>query len=151
MDFDVNYFVNNLGIPRETAIGALTLLFIMLLGLYAYVCFAWMSIFKKMKVAKPWLAFVPFVNVAIWYQISGLNWKWIFLMLLPFFLEPIKGIYIGTIPWILLLAKSHIVVFQKLKYSKWLVLSVAVWFIPYLKYLGYLSYLVIIAIVAWKK
>ena len=61
---------------------AITIL--VLLALYIYTALAWMTIAKKLKYKYPWLAWIPFANIAMMLQLGGFNWLWVFLALIPF-------------------------------------------------------------------
>jgi len=127
------------------AIGAAlaTLLFVLLLvliALYIYFALASYNIAKKMKHRKPWLAWIPFANIAMWLQLGGFHWAWIFLLLVP-----IAGIV--AVGFLFIMANWR--VFEKLKYPGWLALSpllCLVW-----GGFGTLVYGIVIGIVAWKK
>src|SRR3989344_2468192 len=69
--------------------GALVALGIMIavlifLALYVYFAFAWMTIARKLKYKYPWLAWIPFANIAMILQLGGFHWAWVFLILIPF-------------------------------------------------------------------
>ena len=127
------------------AIGAalatlLIVLLIVLVALYVYFALAWYTIAKKMKHKKPWLAWIPFANIAMWLQLGGFHWAWIFLVLIPFLGWAAVGVLFIMASW---------KVFEKLKYPGWLALS------PLLGLLGgglgTLAYGIVIGIIAWKK
>lgn len=132
-------------------VGVLIFFIVLFIAIYIYVAFAYMKVAKKMRHPKPWLAWIPFANIAMWFQMGGFDWKLVFLMVLPFFISPIAGISFAAIPYMVFLIISHWRVFEKLGYAPWLSLSVALWIIPYVNIIGYVSYLIIIGIVAWKK
>ncbi len=132
-------------------VGAIIFLSIFLVAVYIYAAFAYFKIAKKMKHPRPWLAWIPFANIAMWYELGGFNWKWVFLMILPFFINPVARISIGAIPYLILLTIAHWRVFKKLKYPEWLSLSLVLWLIPWVNFIGYISYFIIIGIVAWRK
>jgi len=111
-------------------------------GLYVYFALAWQKIAKKVKHKKPWLAWIPFANLAMWLQMGKFHWAWIFLLIL---VGP------GWIAILVLLVISHWRVFKKLKYAPWLSLAIVIDIIPGISGLGTLAYGIIIGIVAWKK
>lgn len=115
------------------------------IALYIYFAFAGMTIARKLKYKWPWLAWIPFANVAMWLQLGGFHWAWVFLVLLSFI--P----YVGSIPLGILLIISHWRVFEKFKYPGWLSLIIVLWFIPPISFLGLIGYGIIIGIVAWGK
>jgi hypothetical protein len=118
----------------------LIILLIVLVALYVYFALAWYTIAKKMKYRRPWLAWIPFANIAMWLQLGGFHWAWVFLMIIP---------VIGWIAIGVLFIISSWRVFEKLRYPGWLALS------PLLGLLGgglgTLAYGVVIGIVAWRK
>ena len=118
----------------------LIVLLFVLIALYVYFALASYSIAKKMKHKKPWLAWIPVANIAMWLQLGGFHWAWIFLLLVP-----IAGLV--AVGFLFIMASWK--VFEKLKYPGWLALS------PLLGLiwggLGTLAYGIILGIVAWKK
>ena len=127
------------------ALGALlaTLLIAMLIFLiavYVYFALAWYTIAKKRGYRKPWIAWVPVANIAMWLQLGGFHWAWIFLLLIPI---------AGWIALVIMFIISSWRVFEKLKYPGWLALS------PLLDIvvggLGTLAYGIVIGIIAWRK
>ncbi len=113
---------------------------IILIVLYVYFALAWYAIAKKMKHRKPWLAWIPFANIAMWLQMGGFNWAWVFLLLIP-----IAGwIAVGV-----LFIISNWRVFEKLRYPGWLSLSPLLGVIG--GGLGTLAYAIVVGVVAWKK
>ena len=115
-------------------VAALSIFIIILLALYVYTSFAWMTIAKKLKYKKAWLAWIPIVNGAMILQLGEFHWAWIFLVLIPI---------LGWIPLIILLIISCWRIFEKRKYPGWFSLA---GIIP--KVGGILS-LVILGFVAW--
>jgi hypothetical protein len=113
---------------------------IFFIALYIYFALAWRAIARKRGYKHPWLAWVPVANIAMWLQMGGFSWAWIFLMIIPI---------AGWIAVFVLFLISTWKVFEKLKYPGWLGLS------PLLSVLGhgfgFLAYGIIIGIVAWKK
>jgi hypothetical protein len=127
------------------AIGAalatiLIALIFVLIAIYLYFAFAWYTIAKRRGHKKPWLAFIPFANMAMWFQLGGFHWAWIFLILIP-----VAGVLAVGILFII----SSWRVFEKMKYPGWLSLAPLLGFIW--SGLGTLAYGIIIGIVAWRK
>ena len=112
------------------------IIFLLSIAIYAYTAFAWMTIAKKQKYKHPWLAWIPFANVAMILQLAGFHWAWVFLFLLPIF---------GWIALFILVIISTWKIFEKLKHSGWFSLSVII------PYVGGILYLIAIGIVAWSK
>jgi len=127
------------------ALGALLatiiiLLIITLIVLYVYFALAWYAIAKKRGYKKPWLAWIPFANIAMWLQMGGFHWAWIFLMIIP-----IAGwIAVGV-----LFIISSWRVFEKLNYPGWWSLALLLDILGF--GLGTLAYGIVIGIIAWKK
>lgn len=133
------------GLSPEGVFGGLLsigVLFIVLisLALYIYFAFAWYTIAKKKKHKKPWLAWIPFANISLWFQMGGFHWAWVFLLLLP---------VLGWIAVYVLLLISHWRVFESLKYPGWLSLSPLLDLV--MSGVGTIIYGVVIGVIAWKK
>ena len=130
------------------SIGGFTLalgLFAMILvyiGFYVYFALAWQSVAKKKKYKRPWLAWIPFANLAMWLQLGKFHWAWIFLSLIPVF---------GWLAFFVLLVISHWRVYETLNYPGWLSLAKVLWILPGIGLIGNLAYIIIIGLVAWKK
>jgi hypothetical protein len=103
--------------------------------LYVYFAFAWYTIARKLKHKNPWLAWIPFANVAMILQLGGFHWAWVFLFLIPIF---------GWIAITVLLIIATWRIFERRHYPGWLAL------LAIIPYLGGLVYLVTIGFVAWK-
>jgi hypothetical protein len=106
------------------------------IGTYVYNSLAWMTIAKKVKHKKPWLAWIPFANISMWLQMGGFHWALVFLILIPI---------LGWIALLVLMIISHWRVFEKLKYPGWLSLSIII------PKVGGILYLIVIGFVAWAK
>ena len=113
---------------------------IVFIAIYVYFAAAWYTIAKRMKHKKPWLAWIPFANIALWLQLGGFHWAWVFLVLIPI---------AGWIALGVLFIISNWKVFEKLKYPGWLSLSPLLGII--VGGLGTIAYGVVIGFVAWKK
>ena len=125
------------GVALAIVIFVMLLIFI---ALYLYFSLAWYSIAKKMKHRKPWLAWIPIANIAMWLQLGGFHWAWIFAILVPI---------VGFIAVGVLFIISNWRVFEKLKYPGWLALAPLLGFIG--GGLGTIAYGIVIGIVAWRK
>jgi len=115
----------------------LGILFILIIigFIYVYSSWAWMTIAKKLKYKKAWLAWIPIANGAMILQLGGFHWAWIFLIFLPI---------LGWIPLFVLIIIATWRIFEKRKYPGWFSLSMVI------PKLGGLVYLVIIGFVSWK-
>lgn len=123
------------------AIGiAILLLFV--LAWYVYTSFAWMTIAKKVKYKRPWLAWIPIANIGMLLQLGKFHWAWTFLILIP------------ILGWIALAVLAIIAtwrVFEKRKYPGWLSLIIPLGILlPRVSGIAMIAYLVIIGLVAWK-
>ena len=118
----------------------LIVMLILLIAIYVYFALAWYTIAKRRGYKKPWIAWVPVANIAMWLQLGGFHWAWIFLLLIP-----IAGWAAVGVMFII----SNWRVFEKLRYPGWLALSPLLGFI--MGGLGTLAYGIVIGFVAWKK
>jgi len=118
------------------------ILFLFLIAVYIYFALAWKKIAEKRKYKRPWLAWIPFANISMWLQMGGFHWAWVFLMLIP---------VLGWVAIGVLMIISHWRVFEALKYSGWLSLSLILDLIPGITGIGIIAYGIIIGIIAWKK
>tara|TARA_Y100000310_G_scaffold338638_2_gene428835 strand:+ start:411 stop:845 length:435 start_codon:yes stop_codon:yes gene_type:complete len=101
---------------------------------YVYTALAWMTIARKLKHKRPWLAWIPIVNISLILQLGKFHWAWVFLILIP-----VAG-------WIALFILSIIAtwrIFEKRKYPGWFSLA------PLVPKIGGLLYLIAIGFVAW--
>jgi len=127
--------------------GALVALGVLVLflgvAIYVYHAWAWMTIAKKLKHKKSWLAWVPFAGSAMRLQLGKkFHWAWVFLYLIPF---------AGWLAiWVLLII-SHWKIFESLKYPGWLALAPVIDILPRLSGLGGILYLISVGFVAWKR
>ena len=99
-----------------------------------------MTIAKKKKYKYPWLAWIPFANLAMILQLGLFHWAWIFLLLIP---------VIGWLAIYVLLIIATWRIFESLKYPGWLALFQLIDVV--LSGVGTIVYLVIIGVVAWRK
>jgi hypothetical protein len=108
---------------------------IIFLALYIYFAFAWMTIARKLKYKRAWLAWIPFANIAMMLQLGGFHWAWVFLILIPF------------LGWIAILVLGIIAtwrIFEKRNHPGWFSLSMII------PKIGFILYLIAIGFVAWK-
>jgi len=117
-------------------VGSLLIVGVLLsMGIYIYTAFSWMTIAKKLKYKTPWLAWIPFANIAMMLELGGFNWAWIFLILIPFAGWIAIGILLIIATW---------KIFEKRKYPGWFSLSIII------PWIGAVLYLIAIGVVAWK-
>ncbi|MBT3405131.1 hypothetical protein HN832_04380 [archaeon] len=109
---------------------------VVLITTYVYVALAWRSIAIKLKYKRPWLAWIPFANVAMMLQLGGFHWAWVFLFLIPL---------LGTIPLLVLFVIATWRIFEKRNYPGWFSLSLII------PKVGSILYMIAIGFVAWKK
>lgn len=116
------------------AIGILFMI-LFLAAIYAYHALAWMTIAKKLKYKRPWLAWIPFANISVILQLGGFHWAWVFLILIPI---------LGWIALFVLVIISSWRIFEKRKYPGWFSLSLIV------PKIGGILYAITIGFVAWQ-
>ena len=126
------FLQSSYGIGFLVALGIFMLLFV--IAVYIYFSLAWMTIAKKLKYKRPWLAWIPIANISMVLQLGGFHWAWVFLILIPIF---------GWIALIVLLIISTWRIFEKRKYPGWFSLSMII------PQVGTILYLVAIGFVAF--
>jgi len=126
--------------PTIIAMGVMT--FFVGIILYVYLGLVWSTIAKRLKHKYPWLAWIPFANVAMILQLGGFHWAWIFLILIPM----LGWIALGVLGII-----SCWRIFEKRNYQGWLSLIPILGFVPFVGWIASIAFLVIIGIVAWGK
>lgn len=125
------------------ALGIIALFFAILL--YVYFAVAWMRIAEKKGHKRPWLAWIPFANIAMWLQLGRFHWAWIFLIFIPI---------AGWLALYILFIISNWRVFEDLKYPGWLSLAILLDILTAgtgIIGVGTIAYAVVVGIVAWKK
>ncbi|MFA5174052.1 MAG: hypothetical protein WC438_02630 [Candidatus Pacearchaeota archaeon] len=125
------------GVLAGIAIGILILIF---LALYVYTSFAVMTIGKKLKYKKSWLAWIPIANLAMILQLGKFHWAWVFLIVVPI---------LGWIPLMVLLIISGWKIYEKRKYPGWLSLLPIGTMIPAVGWIFSIANLVVLGLVAW--
>jgi|TARA_Y100000310_G_C20441798_1_gene696484 hypothetical protein len=122
-----------------TGFGVLAMLgvfmFLVIAALYVYSSMAWMTIAKKLKYKRAWLAWIPIANLAMMLQLGRFHWAWVFLVLIPLFGWVALGVLVIISTWR---------IFEKRKYPGWFALSIII------PSIGGTLYLIIIGFVAWK-
>lgn len=116
------------------ALGIIAMI-IILIALYVYFSLAWMTIARKLKYKRAWLAWIPIVNIAMFLQLGGFHWAWIFLILIPI---------LGWLAILVLLIIATWKIFEKRKYPGWFSLSIII------PQIGSVLYLIAIGFVAWQ-
>lgn len=108
--------------------------FILFIAIYAYAAIALSTIARKLRHPNPWIAWIPFANMALVLQLGGFHWAWIFLLLIPI---------LGWVAvWVLLIIASWRM-FAKRKYPGWMALSLV------LPQIGIILYLIALGFAAW--
>ena len=126
-------FLLGFGLGALIAFGIIIAL-LFLLAVYIYFAIAWMTIARKLKYKKDWLAWIPIANGAMILQLGRFHWAWIFLILIPI---------AGWIALFVLLIIATWRIFEMRKYPGWFSLSVL------LPQVGFILYLIALGFVAW--
>lgn len=111
---------------------------ILLVAFYIIQALAWQTIARRQKHKHPWLAWIPFANMAMIFQLGGFHWAWIFLVLLGGI--PILG-NLSSLAILVLAVISQWRIFERENYSGWLAILTL---IP-------LVGLIVIGCIAWSK
>lgn len=114
----------------------LGLVITLMIGLYVYSSFAWMSIARKLGFKDAWLAWVPVANLALIPILAGKKWTWVFMFLVP--IANIVYYFIWT--W---------KIYEKRKYPGWLSLISLIGIIPFLSMISGAATFVVLGLVAW--
>ncbi len=102
-----------------------------IVAIYVYVAFAWMTIAKKMKCKKYWLAWIPIANFFLLPILLKKKWTWGFMVFAP----------IANMVFFIIWTWE---IFELRKYPGWLSLSVII------PKVGGILYFIAIGFVAWK-
>jgi hypothetical protein len=115
------------------------LLMIIVLGavLYVYYALVWMTIAKKLKYNKPWIAWIPIVNIFLLPILAKKNWLWGFIFLVPI----VNIVFFIMWTW---------KIYELRKYPGWLSLASLLGIIPILSGFAFIANLIIMGLVAWK-
>ena len=120
-------------------IGALAgLFFLIVIGLYVYTALAFMTIAKKLRYDKPWLAWIPVANLFLIPILAKKNWVWGFIFLVPI----VNIVFFFIWMWN---------IYEQRKYPGWLSLVPLLSFIPFIGIFVSLANLIILGFVAWKE
>ena len=114
---------------------SITIILIFIASIYVYIALAWVTIAKKLKHPRAWLAWIPFANISLMLQLGGFHWAWMFLVLIPIF---------GWIALFALVIIATWFVFEKRNYPGWFALSLII------PQAGLILYLLAIGFVAWE-
>ncbi len=117
--------------------GMVVLAVILSIALYVYYAFVWMTIAKKLKYKKAWLAWIPVANLFLIPILAKKDWVWGFMFLVP--IANVVFFFIWT--WN---------IFETRKYPGWLALVPLLGIIPMFGAIASVAYLVILGLVAWK-
>lgn len=122
-------------------LGMMFLMFVVFIGLYVYTALAFMTIATKLNHPNPWLAWIPFANIALMLQLGNFHWAWTFLILIPI---------LGWIPLYVLIIISTWRIYEARNYPGALSLIAILGFIPFIGWLATIAYIIILGLVAWK-
>lgn len=129
------------GIIEMMFTGFMLLGLIVLAAIYVYFALVMQTIAKKLKHPKPWLAWIPFANIAQVLQLGNFHWAWTFLILIPI---------LGLVAVWVLTTISFWRIFERRKYPGWLALVQWGGIIPFINFLSAPAFTVILGLVAWK-
>jgi len=120
-----------------TALVFFIVFFILLIfaAFYVYYSFAWMTIARKMKYDKPWIAWIPIIRIGMILSLGGFAFAWVLLVLIPIF---------GWIALFILGIITRWRIFEKRLYPGWFSLAVLI------PQFGGMLKLVILGFVAWQ-
>jgi hypothetical protein len=107
---------------------------LVMVAFYIYFAIAWMTIATKLKHSRPWLAWIPFANLAMILQMGKFHWAWIFLIFIPFLGWIALGVLSIIATWRIL---------EQRKYPGWFSLSIVI------PQVGTVLYMIIIGFAAW--
>lgn len=105
--------------------------------IYVYYAFAWMTIAKKLKYDKAWIAWIPVVQLFLLPILAKKKWPWGFIFLVPI----VNIIFFIMWTWN---------IFEQRQYPGWLSLIPLIGIIPLIGWLGQIAFLVILGLVAWR-
>jgi len=128
----MNFPDSFLGIGFLIALGILMVL--IAVAIYIYFALSLMTIGKKLRYKKSWLAWIPVANISMILQMGKFHWAWVFLILIPI---------AGWIALFVLFIISMWRIFERRKYPGWFSLSLI------LPYFGGILYLVAMGFAAW--
>ena len=135
---------NLIGLTAITAMIAQYAIYFVIIGIlfYVYYSITLMTIAKKIGDKRPWLAWIPLANIALFLKIGDFHWAWAFLALISAI--PV----IGIIPFIALIVLTVIAqwrVNEKRNFPGWTSL------LTLLPWVGGIWNIILMGILAWKK
>lgn len=107
-------------------------------GLYVYTALAYQSIYRKSGHKKPWMAWIPIVNVIPALELGGFHWAWVFLVVGMFI--PVLGV-LASLAFLVLWIIAHVRIFRNAGYHPALIILL---FVP-------VANLITLGVVAWQK
>tara|TARA_Y100000034_G_scaffold136916_1_gene217077 strand:+ start:9850 stop:10287 length:438 start_codon:yes stop_codon:yes gene_type:complete len=107
---------------------------LLIAGIYIYTSLAWMTIGRKLKYKRAWLAWIPVADISMILQLGRFHWAWVFLVLIP---------VAGWIALGVLVIISKWRIYRKRKYPGWFSLAILV------PQLGWILNLIVYGFVAW--
>ena len=124
------------GILWSTLSVYLGLLIILSIALYVYTAFVFMTIAKKLKYDKPWLAWIPIANLFLIPILAKKRWEWGFIFIVPI---------VGVVFYFIWMWR----IYELRKYPGWLSLIPILTIIPILNIFAWIGDLVVKGLVAW--
>lgn len=124
------------GVIAAFALASISFILIMTFGVYIYLSMSWMTIAKKLKSKRWFLAWIPFARTGLVLKLDGFHWAWAFLYLVP------------VIGWFALLIITIVAkwrIFEKRKFPGWLALFILI------PQAGIIAHAIILGFVAWGK
>ncbi len=109
---------------------------LIVVGLYVYMALVFMTIARKLKYDKPWLAWIPIANAFLLPILAGKPWPWGFIFFIPI---------VGFIFYIIWVWK----IYEKRGYPGSLSLIVLAALIPFVNFIAAIAHLVVLGVVAW--
>ena len=106
------------------------------LALYVYLALALQTIAKRLNHEYPWLAWIPFANIALVLQLGGFHWALVFLAIIPI---------VNIAVLVLLLISLYKIADEINVLPPWTV------FLILIPFIGFIWQLILMGILAWKK
>ena len=119
-----------------TLAGLIVVAIIIGIAVYVYSALAWMTIAKKLKYDKGWLAWIPIASFFLLPILAKKKWTWGFIFLVPI----VNIVFMIIWTWD---------IYEQRKYPGWLSLLPILGIIPIINWLAGIAQLVVIGLVAW--